>query len=383
MFGIFGSFFGVIIGLIPGLHANLFAYLILLNKDLSIAVFLFCSLLSSNVFEFLSAAYLNTPKEGEILLKDSFSRFIATGRMNSAVKIIAYSSIITYSIVMVLGLLIGKIISFISYYLSNYAWVLLLLMSIIIIIKQKHWLVAFFFFIASGILGYVSFNINLNEPFLPLLTGMFGISGLLVTSNKNQIPNQLEKTVIESNFFEIFKVSIVGVFSSIFMMLVPGVSPSQIGFFSSNYKNDELKVASLASINIADVILSLTTFYYISKARNGTIEKIGEALIIGLKEYSLLMFFGFFALLISCLIALWVNNKLGKNTGLINSKYFKLLIIIFVTLLTFFFDGFIGLVILITSTFLGFLLIKKNVRPINLMGSLAIPTILFFIFRFF
>jgi len=260
---------------------------------------------------------------------------------------------------------------------------LLLAISIIIIIKQKRWLIALSFFLASGLLGYVSFNINLNEPFLPLLTGMFGINSLIYGSSKNSAPSQLEKSVVESNFFDFFKISILGVFSSIFMMLVPAISPSQIGFFASNYKNDELKIASMASINIADVILSLTTFFYINKARNGTIEKIGQALTIGLKEYHLLIFFGFFALIFSCLIALKINKKLGENIDLINSKYFKFGIIIFIILLTIFFDGFMGLFILAASTFLGFLLIKKNVRPINLMGSLALPTILFFIFRLF
>ncbi|MDD4353766.1 MAG: tripartite tricarboxylate transporter permease [Candidatus Nanoarchaeia archaeon] len=381
--GILGSLIGAIIGLIPGLHCNLFAYLILLNNDLSVAVFLFCALLSSNIFEFLSAAYLNIPKEGEILLKDAFSKFLMNGRMSSAVKIIIYSSIITYSVAIIFTLIIGNFISFISNYLSNYSWILLLAISIIIIIKQKRWLIALSFFLASGLLGYVSFNINLNEPFLPLLTGMFGISSLIYGSSKNSAPSQLEKSVVESNFFDFFKISILGVFSSIFMMLVPAISPSQIGFFASNYKNDELKIASMASINIADVILSLTTFFYINKARNGTIEKIGQALTIGLKEYHLLIFFGFFALIFSCLIALKVNKKLGENIDLINSKYFKFGIIIFIILLTMFFDGIIGLFILTASTLLGFLLIKKNVRPINLMGSLALPTILFFIFRLF
>jgi putative membrane protein len=212
---------------------------------------------------------------------------------------------------------------------------------------------------------------------------MFGISSLIFGSQKNSAPNQLQKTAVESGFFEFFKVSIIGVFSSIFMMLIPAISPSQIGFFSSNYKDDELKVASMASINIADVILSLTTFFYIGKARNGTIEKIGQALTIDLKKYSLIMFFGFFALIISCLLALRINKKLGENIGFVGSKYFKFGIIIFVTLLTLFFDGIIGLIILAISALIGILLIKCNIRPINLMGSLALPTILFFIIRLF
>jgi TctA family transporter len=383
LLGFLGSLVGIIIGLIPGLHCNLFAYLIFLSNDLSVAVFLFSALLSSNVFEFLSAAYLNVPKEGEVLLKGAFLRFLFSGRMDCAAKIIAYSAIITYSISMILGLLLGNFISFASNYLSKYSWILLIIMSALIISKQKKWHLALAFFLASGILGFIAFNINLNEPFLPLLTGMFGISSLLINPSKNSAPSQLKKAAVESGFFELLKESLIGIISSIFMMLIPSISPSQVGFFSSNFKNDESKVALMASINIADVVLSLTTFFYIQKARNGTIEKIGQALNIGLKEYHLLLFFGFFALLISCIISIKINKKLGENIGLIGSKYFRMGIIIFVSLLAFFFDQFLGLFLLAASTLLGFLLIKNDVRPVNLMGSLAIPTILFFILNFF
>jgi len=383
LLGILGSLAGAAIGLIPGLHCNLFAYLMLLNSDVSVAVFLFSALLSSNIFEFLSAAYLNAPKEGEVLLKGAFARFIALGRMNGAVKIIAYSAIMTYSIVMILGLLLGNAISNLSSYFGDYAWIMLLIMSIAIIFRQKCWPKALTFFIASGILGLIAFNMNLSEPFLPLLTGMFGLSAIILGSKSGSIPSQMDKSAVESGFFDFLKVSFFGVLSSIIMMLVPGISPSQIGFFSSSYKDDELKVASMASINIADVILSLMTFFYIGKARNGTIEKIGQAMALGIREYYLLIFFGFFSVLLSCMIALAVNKKLGQNIRIIGSKYFRLGVIIFVALLTSFFDGFFGLIILAASTLLGVMLAKNNARPVNLMGCLAVPTILFFVLRLF
>ena len=229
----------------------------------------------------------------------------------------------------------------------------------------------------------ITFNVNLTEPFLPLLTGMFGLSGLIINSKNNPAPNQLENTAVESGFFELLKVSIIGILASIVMMLVPSISPSQIGFFAAKYKDDELKVASLASINIADVILSLSTFFYISKARSGVVEKIGQALTIGLNEYYLMIIAGFFALLLSCFLAVKVNKKLSDNLGIISSKYFKTGIIVFVSLLTIYFDGLMGIIILAVSTILGVIVLKNDARPVNLMGSLAVPTIIFFILRLF
>jgi len=381
--GLTGSLAGIIIGLIPGLHLNIFAYLILISPNIETAIFLIAALLSSNVFEFLEAAYLNVPKEGEVLLKGALARFVADGRMATAVKIISYSSIISYSLVIMLSIFLGKFVSMLSSFLSGYSWILLLLASFLIIIKQKHKLKALAFFALSGILGLLSFNMGLNEPFLPLLTGMFGISGLIKKGGEGEQISQLHKTAVESSFFDILKASIIGVLSTIAMMLIPAISPSQIGFFTSNYKEDELKVASMASINISDAIMSLTAFYFIGKGRSGTIEKIGQAIFIGLKEYYLILFSGFFSLIIACILAPKISEKISNYSKIISSKQFSIGIIIFVTLLTAYFDSFKGIIILALSTLLGLLLIKKNARPVNLMGSLALPTILFFLGRLF
>jgi putative membrane protein len=381
--GLVGSLAGIIIGLIPGLHLNIFAYLILLSPNLETAVFLIGALLSSNVFEFLGAAYLNVPKEGEVLLKGAFARFMANGRMATAVKIISYSSIISYALAMALSIFLGKAVSLLSYFLSSYSWILLLLASFLIIIKQKNPLKSLAFFLLSGLLGMLSFNMGLNEPFLPLLTGMFGIAGLIKKGGAGEQINQMDKTAVESDFFDIFKASIIGVLSTIAMMLIPAISPSQIGFFTGNYKDDELKVASMASINISDAIMSLTAFYFINKARSGTVEKIGQAIFIGLKEYYLILFCGFFSLIIACILAPKISKKISNYSKIIGSKWFSLGIIIFVALLAAYFDSFKGVIILALSTLLGLFLIKKNARPVNLMGSLALPTILFFLGRLF
>ena len=55
------------------------------------------------------------------------------------------------------------------------------------------------------------------------------------------------------------------------------------------------------------------------------------------------------------------------------------LIIGFITLLTFFFDGFIGLTILITATAIGILASSWGIGKNHLMGCLILPVILYFV----
>ena len=123
-----GILLGIVIGLIPGLHSNILAAMLFFKNDLYTMIIIFSSLVASNIFEFVSASYLNLPKEGEVLGADVLKKFLFENRILTAFKIISYSSIITYSIVLIIGLLLGNIISVLSNYLGNYSWIFLLIM---------------------------------------------------------------------------------------------------------------------------------------------------------------------------------------------------------------------------------------------------------------
>lgn len=385
LFVLFGVLVGAIVGILPGLHPNTIAAIVIYGDyGIEISVFLFSCLISSNIFEFLSACYLGVPEEGEALAKLPLQNLLLNKRSLVAMKIVAFTSIITYALFLGIGMFLQEIITFVYFAVKDFAWIILVAICTHLIIKEKNISLALLFFSLSGILGLITFNIELNEPFLPLLTGLFGLSGLVFSQDKKEtIPTQMKQVVVESSFFELLKASAIGIIGSIIMAIVPSMSPSQVGLiteeFKNGRKNDELKIASMTSINISDNVLSLIALVSIGKGRSGVVEKIGELITIDNSNYYILLFCGFLACVIGSYFLIKTSIFVSKKTEWFNNKYVTYGVITFVTILTFLFNGFAGLIILSLSTILGYFCVKNNVRRSQLLGCLVIPTILFYI----
>ncbi|VVB75888.1 Tripartite tricarboxylate transporter TctA family protein [Candidatus Tiddalikarchaeum anstoanum] len=382
---IIGVLVGIVIGVVPGLHANTLSAIILAGGDnLEISIFLFSMLVSSNIFDFLAACYLGVPEEGEILVRMPLHKLLLNKRSLAGMRIVAMTSVMTYAIFLGVGFLLKDAIIALYDMIKGYAWLILAAICMHLIIKEKNSRLALIFFTISGLLGLITFNINLKDPFLPMLTGLFGIGSLLISGRKSEkIPTQMKKVVIDSDFFDLAKASIIGILSSIVMALVPSMSPSQVGLLSEDVeggkRSDERMIASMSSINIADLVLSLISLLTLGKGRSGVVEKIGTLLIIDSNNYFVLLFSGFLSCVLSSYLlvksALWVSQR----TDWFNNRLLNIGVILFVSILTVAIDGPVGIIILAVSTIIGYLCDKNKIRKSQLLGCLVIPTIMFYL----
>ena len=89
-------------------------------------------------------------------------------------------------------------------------------------LDKKFW--AFSIFLMAGILGIIVLTMpNLKQPLFPLLSGLFGISMLIVSlSNKVEIPKQRITETIKIPKFENIRALIAGTFSGSFVSFFPG-----------------------------------------------------------------------------------------------------------------------------------------------------------------
>lgn len=383
---ILGILAGIIVGIVPGLHANTIAAMLLLtNYDADVGVFLFSCLVASNIFDFLAACYLGVPEEGEVLARMPLHKLLLDKRSLAGMKIVAYTSVITYAVFLGIGIILKDVISVIYYAIKSYAWIILAGICLHLIIKEKNSRLALAFFAVSGLLGIITFNTGLNDPFLPMLTGLFGFGSLLFSAKTSErIPKQMSKVVIDSDFFDLLKASLLGIVGSIIMALVPSMSPSQVGLLTEDFKgekSDEATIASMSSINIADLVLSLMALLTIGKGRSGVVEKIGEILTINNETYYLLLFTGFLSCIISSYLLLKFAIFVSQRTKLLQNKWVNYSVIIFVSLLTLFIDGPIGILILLAATMIGYLCDRSKVRKSQLLGCLVVPTIIFYLRR--
>ena len=223
----------------------------------------------------------------------------------------------------------------------------------------------------------------INQPLLPLLTGLFGSSSLLISiKNKTIIPKQIitKKIRIHS-----YKPLLGALIASPLCSFLPGLGSGQaaiIGNQLSKIHSSDKRgfILLLGATNTLVMGFSFLSLYLISKTRTGAAVAINN--LIGIPSTKLLIliifaitFSGIFSFFLTIKISKIISRKIEK----INYQRLSILTIIFLTFLVTIFTGLLGLLIFIISTLIGVYCISLGVRRTNLMGCLLIPTIIFYL----
>ena len=165
---------------------------------------------------------------------------------------------------------------------------------------------------------------------------------------------------------------------------LPGLGSAQaavIGSEITGYLESREFLFLLGAINTIVMGLSFIALYAINKTRTGAAVAISKITELTLSN----LFYIIGAIIISGIIAFFITIFLAKliSKRIHKIKYHKLSIIILIVLLVIIliFSGniIISLIIFLTSTALGISCILLGIRRMHLMGSLLIPTILFYL----
>jgi putative membrane protein len=255
--------------------------------------------------------------------------------------------------------------------------------------KSRHrrfW--SFIIFSLSGILGLIVLNFpNLNDPLLPMLSGLFGLCMLFDSLATNSIiPYQRITEHIEVKKSTTLKSLGAGTFAGSLTGFFPGLGASQASIIGSILVGGMETIGVYGflilqgAINTINFLLSLVTLYTINKARNG-------AVISVMKIFPELTLESFIVILVGVLItagiatylAMWFARLFSKIMSKLNYKWVCWCIIILIIAMSFYFSGIIGLLVLFTSTMLGFATLKLGIAKNHAMGCLLLPIILYFI----
>jgi len=260
-------------------------------------------------------------------------------------------------------------------------WILLLIVVVMLLKDQnKKWAVTVFIF--SGILGWIVLESSISQPLFPLLSGMFGISALLLSlNNKTEIPPQSSKAEIKINARD-FLAIIGGAISGSFVALFPGLGAAQAAAISTIvFRIKEYSYLILVGgINTVNFVVALVSVYTIEKARNGAIAVVME--IISSIDITRLIFFAAITLItggVATILALKIAKIFAKTMGKINYKYLSLGIMGFILFLTIILSGWIGIIVLAISTAIGIIPQLTNCCRSNAMGCLLLPVIVFYL----
>ena len=233
-------------------------------------------------------------------------------------------------------------------------------------------------FLASGVFGLCVLNSEINEPLLPMLTGLFGSSLLFLSiKNKTKIP---EQTI--SNPEKIRKKSILSsIIASPLCGFLSGLGSGQAAVLGNLFSKTDREgfLTLIGATNILAMGFSFISLYAISKTRTGAAAAVKE--IIGSLSLNLIILI-IIAILISGIISFFLTKFLAKflskKIHKINYTKISIATLIFLTIVVFLVSSFEGIFVLISSTLLGIFCNKLNVKKTNMMGCLLLPTIIYY-----
>ena len=389
-----GIFFGTITGLLPGIHTNLIAiillgaspFLLTYFTPLALIIFIASMAITHTFVDFIPSIYLGAPDEDTVLSIMPGHKFLLKGRGHEAILLTLIGSataiIILIFITPIFIVAVPKIYPFIQKMMAF----ILIWISIFLISKEKQsklW--AIIIFLLAGFLGIATLNLNLKQPLLPLLTGLFGSSTIIYSiSQKLKIPEQkIGKLILEKR--KLIKPIIATTLVSPICSFLPGLGASQAAIIGSEIfpKHKQLNrkqfMILLGSINTLVMAVSFITLYLINKARTGAASTIQQIMQITPKDLIFIITAVIIAAAISILITSKISKLFAKKIHKINYSKISFVVLLFLIVIITIFSGFLGFFILTISTILGLTCIYTGIRRGFLMGALLIPTILFYL----
>ena len=198
-----GIIAGIITGLIPGVHINLVSillvslsgYLLGFVDGIILGAFIISMAITHTFLDVLPAIFLGAPDADTALGVLPGHRLLLQGMGYEAVKLTVVGSLFSLIFALIFFPVFIKIVP--GIYEGLQKWIGFILVAVVVYmllsekdLDSKFW--ASIVFLLSGILGMIVLGFpNLEQPLFPMLSGLFGISMLIVSlSNNVELPKQ-------------------------------------------------------------------------------------------------------------------------------------------------------------------------------------------------
>ena len=433
-----GVLVGIATGLLPGLHVNNIALILLslsgtivaacnplamygISEEfiiLLIAGFIVATSISHTFHDAIPTTFLGAPDEDTALSVLPAHNLLLQGRGYEAVWLSALGSFgaifICFLLLYPLRFLIGQPIFGYETLQEIMVWVLLAI-SILMLATEKGtvsvcglsgktaaalgMLFAAFVFFLSGVFGLVILDFSLDSPLglpapvlFPALSGLFGMPTLITSlMTKPVIPKQniaepiLEKERKRSSVLSIITGSLAGVLVSI----IPGITSATGTILAMNARGasgDEQTIVTLSSVNTASAFSVILVLFIILRPRSGAALAVNE--LIAVEEWTAvlmpvnlvyLLMILLFGGALSYVLTLWVGKVFARKFMHLPYATVVFLTIVLIATLVFLFTGLLGLLILLVASVIGLIPVSWGVRRSHCMGVLLIPVILHFL----
>lgn len=388
-----GIFAGTFTGLAPGIHINLVASLLLISQPtpskeliLPYVAFIIAMSITHTFIDFIPSIFFGAPEEDTFLSILPGHELFLEGRGQEAVVLTLYGSLAALPIILITTPLYLVFLPILYNSLKIFLPFLLIFISCYLIFREKDIVLSGMVFTLAGFLGYATLHLPVKEPLLPLLTGLFGLSSLLISLKYR------ESFTIQQEILPLKKISLTkrewvksfaaASISAPLCSFLPGIGSGHAATIGSELFQQSRRgfLFLVGAINTIVMALSFITLAAINKSRSGTAAAI-EKLLPTISSKNILIILGiiFIVSILAFFIGLILANIFARSLNYFSYRKITFSIVGILLILNFFLTNLIGLLVLATATCIGLFCIHSGARRIQLMGALILPTIIFYL----
>ena len=388
-----GILAGTISGITPGIHINLIAIFLIsvsnfflsYTSPMVLVIFIVAMSICHSFLDFIPSIFLGAPDEDTALSILPGHELLLKGKGYEAVILTAYGGVIAILIIILLTPLFILFLPAVYSYVKLFVPFILIVASASLILGDKNKRVlALIVFALSGFLGIATLNIQMKEPLLPLLTGLFGSSSLITSiMKKTKLPKQriVKLRDVRIKLKKIWKVILASFIASPLCSFLPALGSSQAAILGSEIAGKKLDekgfLVLLGSVNTIVMGLSFATLYAIQKSRTGSAVAVSKLLEnFSLAHLGVIMLAVLITGIIAFFLAIFLAKIFCRTIMKINYSKLSFFILLFIIVVVIIFSGWLGLLVFIVSTATGLIAILLGVRRTHLMGCLLIPSII-------
>lgn len=387
-----GVILGTVSGLIPGVHANTLAGVLLSLQVFLLSVFgplalagaMFAALITHTFVESIPTTFLGIPDADTSLSVLPAHALCLEGNGEEAVRTAALGSACAIIIAVPLSVLCFFLLPALQPYFDWGIGILLIAVVgyMIVMSEAPGW--ALGIFAVSGLLGVFTLRYSFlgwhtlaggSAMLMPLLTGLFGIS-VLLTSSQGKMPVQIFRGLRIENR-AVVKSSFLGTAAGIAVGWLPGLSTATAnGVLASltGYEKDRRAyILATSAANTANAFIGLAALFALSRMRNGVMVALSELPLPTMSELTVI---GVLAACAAYCITIGLSRSAGWLNG-INGRMLNRAVIIFVIALSLILTGPFGGFILLLATLLGLVPHIVNVPRLYCMGAIMVPVMLY------
>jgi putative membrane protein len=393
VFGLFlGILAGTFTGLVPGIHINTLAFFIVASltwlskhfQPLPLASFIASMSITHTFIDFIPSIFLGSPDEDTALSILPGHSMLLQGKGYQAVMYTLYGGLFGLGIILIFTPVFVYLLPKAYPYIKSLMFFILFFASTYLLWREEKKALALLVFLLSGFVGLSTFSLPLKESLLPMLTGLFGASSLILSIKKtHQIPKQkVSDFKLGLKKKQIAKILGASSIASSICSFLPALGSGQAAVLASDITQENNKsefLMLIGGINTIVMGLSIIALYSLDVKRTGSAAAISQILANFPLSYLIaLTVVMLFSGLVSFLLCKKLSLFFSKNINKINYKRLSLFVLFFISAVVLAFSGVLGFLVFIVSTFLGLYAILAGARRTLMMGCLMLPALLWY-----